>query len=339
MVLLVFRSEQLHQRLARFPGKSFYNVLHPDLQGYWQFLGRVDLGRTWFFHAPVAAGTTRETFDAARYLTSAVGAPFDVEVVYLGFWDLRFAVADTYRAGRIFIAGDAAHSHPPYGGYGINSGFEDAANLGWKLAATLQGWGGPRLLASYSDERQPVFVSTARDFIEKAISDDRTFLATFNPTRDRAAFERAWQDRHLRARSEVDQFEPHYEGSPIVWGPPGRRSAATGAHEFAARAGHHLAPAPLSSGQNVYGHLDQGFTLLAFGADPGDLHSFAAAAARRGLPLTIVQDDAPALSERYQARLVLVRPDQFVAWSSSSEPGDPASILARTVGDANDLRT
>jgi len=332
MVLIVFRSESLHRLLQRYPGKSFYNVLHPDLKGYWQFLGRVDLGSRWFFHAPVAPGTTRETFDSARYLTAAVGAPFELDVEYLGFWDLRFAVADTYRAGRIFIAGDAAHSHPPYGGYGINSGLEDAVNLGWKLAATLQDWGGSRLLASYSEERQPVFASTARDFIERSIRGDRDFLAAFSPERDRDAFERAWQDRQHGARTEVGAFEPHYEGSSIVWGPPGSRCAATGTHRFAARAGHHLAPVLLSSGRNVYEHLGPGFTLLALGVEPDDVAPFAASAARLRVPLTIVRDDDTASRDQYEARWVLVRPDQFVAWSSSAVPDDPLEILARAVG-------
>ena len=141
MVLLVFRSHRLHELLARYPGKSYYNVLQPELEGYWKFFGRVDLGSTWFFHAPVPAGTTKDNFDFRAYVQEAVGAEFDIEFEHIGFWDLRFAMADRYRAGRIFVAGDAAHSHPPYGGYGVNTGFEDARNLGWKLAATLQGWG------------------------------------------------------------------------------------------------------------------------------------------------------------------------------------------------------
>ncbi|ADZ69485.1 FAD-dependent monooxygenase [Polymorphum gilvum] len=177
MVLLVFRSPDLHDLLARYPGKSFYNVLHPDLDGYWQFFGRVDLGNTWFFHAPVPPGTTHDSFDFAAYLHRAVGAEFKVAFEHIGFWDLRIAIADAYRTERVFIAGDAAHSHPPYGGYGVNTGFEDARNLGWKLAAVLQGWGGPALLNSYDAERRPVFASTARDFIEKAIDSDRLSTA------------------------------------------------------------------------------------------------------------------------------------------------------------------
>ncbi|MDP9096324.1 MAG: FAD-dependent monooxygenase, partial [Pseudomonadota bacterium] len=220
MVLLVFRSEELHQLLSRYPGKSFYNVLHPDLDGYWQFFGRVDLGSTWFFHAPVPLETTRDNYDFRALLHRAAGAEFAVDIEHVGFWDLRVATADRYGAGRVFIAGDAAHSHPPYGGYGINTGFEDAANLGWKLAAVLQGWGGPGLLSSYEAERRPVFLSTASDFIERSIEADRQFLRTYDPAVDRNAFERHWTERGSGAKGEVNAFEPHYEGSPIVFGPP-----------------------------------------------------------------------------------------------------------------------
>ncbi len=105
----------------------------------------------------------------------------------------------------------------PYGGYGINSGLEDAVNLSWKLAAHLQGWGGAGLLDSYDAERRPVFASTARDFIEKSIFDDRDFLRRHqSPTVDRADFEAAWRERQSGARAEVNAFEPNCEGSPIV---------------------------------------------------------------------------------------------------------------------------
>lgn len=327
MVLLVFRSTELHQLLARYKGKSFYNVLTPELEGYWQFFGRVDLGTTWFFHAPVPLGTTRDNYDFAALLQRAVGAPFALEIEHVGFWDLRFAVADEYRAGRLFIAGDAAHSHPPYGGYGINTGFEDARNLGWKLAATLRGWAGPGLLDSYSDERQPVFASTARDFIEKSIHDDRDFLAAFDPEVDRAGFEAEWERRRTGASSEVGAFEPHYDGSAIVIG-AGGSSGAVGRHAFRAQAGHHLAPQPLSSGRNVFEALGPGFTLLALGVDAA---AFAAAAVATGVPLTVVEDTRTSGREAWDAGLVLVRPDAFVAWAGE-DCADPAAVLRRAAG-------
>jgi hypothetical protein len=333
MVLLVFRSQGLHRLLERYPGKSYYNVLHPDLEGYWKFFGRVDLGSTWFFHAPVPPGTTQGNFDFHQYLHAAVGTEFDVDIDYVGFWDLRFAIADSYRNKRIFIAGDAAHSHPPYGGYGINLGLEDAKNLGWKLAAALQGWAGPKLLDSYDEERRPVFQSTARDFIAKAIETDRKFLEGFSPERDREAFEREWKARQSGARAEINAFEPNYEGSSIVWGPPGGACSALGAHTFTARAGHHLAPQQLSSGRNVFEELGDGFTLLSLDADRSVSNAFVKAAEEMRIPLKIVGDDTGGDSrKRYEAAFALVRPDQFVAWASGEDFTDPKDVLRKAIG-------
>ena len=337
MVLLVFRSTGLHSLLERYPGKSYYNVLHPSLQGYWKFFGRVDLGHTWFFHAPVPAGTTADNFDFRAYLHEAVGATFDVEFDHIGFWDLRFAIADHYRAGRVFIAGDAAHSHPPYGGYGVNAGLEDARNLGWKLAAVIQGWGDDALLDSYDAERRPVFQSTIDDFIAKAIENDRAFLETFSAERDPAAFEQALQQRAQGAVGEVHAFEPHYEGSPVVERRDGVRgvSSAKGSHVFEARAGHHLAPAVLGGsgggGGEIFDALGAGFALLAFGESDAcreAILGFRAAALALGVPLTVVEAPADGEAARYGAALVLVRPDHFVAWSSL-QPGLDAAEAGR----------
>ncbi len=325
MVLLVFKSQELHTLLARFPGKSFYNVLHPDLKGYWKFFGRVDLGNTWFFHAPVPMGTTADNFDFKKYLHESVGAEFEIEFQHIGFWDLRFALADNYRAGRIFIAGDAAHSHPPYGGYGVNSGFEDARNLGWKLAAVLQGWGDDALLNSYDAERRPVFASTIDDFIAKSIETDRAFLEAFDPMRAPAAFETAWAERSKGAVGEVHAFEPHYEGSPIVWQntKAGHVCSAKGSHQFKARTGHHLAPVMLSNTHNVFDLLGDGFTLLALGADLTDTQVLTDAAAAVGVPLKVIHEHADSHADRYEARWILVRPDQFVAWVSKEQTIHP----------------
>jgi len=332
MVLLVFRSHGLHRLLERFPAKSFYSVLHPDLQGYWKFLGRVDLGSTWFFHAPVPQGTTKDNFDFRQHIHSAVGTEFEVEFEHIGFWELRFAIADAYRHGRLFIAGDAAHSHPPYGAYGVNTGLEDARNLGWKLAARLQGWAGPELLDSYEGERRPVFQSTARDFIEKAIEKDRQFLEAFSPERDQGAFEREWTARQSSARSEVNAFEPNYAGSSIVLGVPGSTCSALGSHAFRARAGHHLAPQPLSSGRNVFEELGDGLTLISLDADASISSAFATAAEAMRIPLKVIRDSRAGGRERYEAAHVLVRPDQFVAWAGNDRPVEPIEILRKVTG-------
>jgi 2-polyprenyl-6-methoxyphenol hydroxylase-like FAD-dependent oxidoreductase len=341
MVLLVFRSKSLNELIARYRGKSFFNVLHPSLKGYWQFFGRVDTGETWFFHSPVPAGTTRDNFDFHDYLQSVVGSPFDCSFEHIGFWDLRFEVANHYRAGRVLLAGDAAHSHPPYGGYGINTGFEDARNLGWKLAAELDGWAGPGLLDSYDSERRPVFESTARDFIRNFIEVDRAFLRDHDPSRDRADFEQAWAERAAGSPAEIQGFEPHYEGSPVVFGPAQGQCSAVGMHEFTARAGHHLAPQSVSDGGNVFDALGSGFTLLVLGEDSSAgtadakeqwVRAAREAAEQQRLPLTVVREPSGAVRDAYGAPLVLVRPDEFVAWAGSAADESADRVISKARG-------
>ena len=325
MALLVFRSEELHELLKRYPGKAFYNVLHPRFEGYWQFFGRVDHGVSWFFHAPVPFGTTVDNHDFRAMLHRAVGQAFALELDHIGLWDLRVAIANTYRAGRVFIAGDAAHSHPPYGGYGINTGFEDARNLGWKLSAALDGWAGEALLDSYDAERRPVFASTARDFIERFIEEDREFLNKYDPSRDMEDFTQAWHSRNLDA-DEVHAFEPNYEGSPIVHseGAP----SAKGNHSFAARAGHLLPPPGPDGGHRILERIGDGFTLLA--TTPAHTKAFEDAARRIGAPFAAARlsvEEAAA----YQADEILVRPDRFVAWTTG-DGLEAEAVLARATG-------
>jgi len=332
MVLLVFRSTELHELLKRYPGKQFYCVLDRELQGYWLFFGRVDLGTTWFFHAPVPAGTTRENFDFKAYVERAVGAEIDLEFEHIGFWDLRFALADDYRAGRIFIAGDACHAHPPYGGYGLNVGLEDARNLGWKLSARLDGWGGEALLDSYTAERRPVFRTTADHFIERFIREDRDFLNAHSPEEEgEAAFRQAWETRN-EGSSEVMSFAPNYDGSPVIFGNDGACPSAVGTHEHRARPGHHLTPGALHVGSNAYRHLGPGFTLFAHLSRADLTEAFSRSAERLGIPLTIVTSGDCAAFGAWESDMVLVRPDHYVAWTAPRPDESTDAILRRCAG-------
>jgi 2-polyprenyl-6-methoxyphenol hydroxylase-like FAD-dependent oxidoreductase len=334
MVLALFRSKELHEKLKRFPPRSTYRVLHPDLKGYWQFFGRVDVGESWFFHSPVPPDARREDYDFHGLLQTVAGFSFACEFDYVGFWDLRIEVAEKYQAGRVFIAGDAAHSHPPYGGYGLNNGLDDVANLGWKLAAKLQGWGSDGLLQTYSQERHPIFKETGEDFIEAGIRKDAAFLARYSPEKDRAEFERAWKEHQGAAAPRVLTYEPHYEGSPIVFGPSAGKSSARGSHTFAARAGHHLPPQLLSPGRNVFEELGPYFTLLAFDAEDGAVAAFAGAAKALGIPLKIVRDTYRDGRQAYAAKLILVRPDRYVAWTSEHSPDNAKTIVGKAIAHA-----
>ena len=125
-------------------------------------------------------------------------------------------------------------------------------------------------------------------------------------------------------------YEPHYEGSSIVFGGPSAASSARGAHMFKARPGHHLPPQLLSSGHNVFEELGSDFTLLAF--DAGDAAAaFATAAQALGVPLKIMRDTYDQGRRAYEAKLILVRPDRYVAWTGTDPPRDPVAILRKVI--------
>jgi 4-hydroxyisophthalate hydroxylase len=334
MVLAVFRSRDLDARLGRFPPRTTYRVLHPELEGYWWFFGRVDAAETWFFHAPVPKDATVANLDVHSLIERAAGFPLACTFQHVGFWDLRVDIADSYQRGRAFIAGDAAHSHPPYGAYGLNTGLEDAVNLGWKIAAVLRKWGEPPLLDSYTNERRPIFAETGEAIIE-GIAKDRAFLARYSPHRDRSEFERAWGG-HTSGETAPPSYEPHYEGSPIVWGPAGSLCGVHGHHTFEARAGHHLAPVPLSSGRNVFEQLGRGYTLIALTDDRRPVAAFQTAATALRMPLRVIVDSFADERAAYGCRFILVRPDQYAAWTGNDPPADPTTLLHKVIGGGNE---
>ena len=210
---------------------------------------------------------------------------------------------------------------------------EDAVNLAWKLTAVLEGWGGDALLDSYSIERQAIFRDVGEDIIGGWIREDRAFLERYSPCSDRAEFERRFEEQCKEFGRRLRNFEPHYEGSPVVDGPPGAVISAHGEHTFTARAGHHLPPRTMASGRNAFAELGPWFTLLALDAPDGATDGLEAAAKDLGVPLTVVRDGAGQAAD-YGARLVLVRPDQFVVWTGDEAPADPEALLRKVTGRA-----
>ena len=138
----------------------------------------------------------------------------------------------------------------------------------------------------------------------------------------------------LEGRVLVQVGDDSIEGEPgdIVIGPPGALTGARGEHVFRAQAGHHLVPQPLSTGRNVYEELGAGFTLLALGAEDSDTGALEKAAASMSVPMTTIRDTFDGGRESYEQRLILVRPDQFIAWAGDTAPDRPDEIIARVTG-------
>ena len=111
---------------------------------------------TWTLQTRPPPGVDVPNLDPDAVLEAWVGRPFARQILVANPWFTHLLQADRYRGGRVFLAGDSAHQYIPTGGYGMNTGIGDAVDLGWKLAATLKGYAGPNLLASYEAERRPV---------------------------------------------------------------------------------------------------------------------------------------------------------------------------------------
>lgn len=326
----VFRAPGLAQKVPLGPAVQYW-VIHPEVSG---LMGRMDLDDKWW--AIMVGVDVRTTdVDPERLVRVLIGADVPIDLVSTDPWVARMLLADRYGDGRVFLVGDAAHLNPPWGGHGFNTCVGDAVNIAWKLAAVLQGWGGPALTASYEAERRPVAAQTIADSSaqEKLLAPtfaDRPLTGT-GPEADRARAETA---EALRVKagefySEGLVLGYHYAGSPIVVDdgspvPPHTPMVYHGSGRPGARLPH----AWLPDGRSLYDTLGEGLTLLrvAPAPDPG----FAEAARALGAPFTVVDLTEAGLLDRYGAPLVLVRPDQHVAWRGAG--GDATAILRTVLG-------
>ncbi len=159
-----------------------------------------------------------------------------------------------------------------------------------EVAAALEGRGGEKLLNSYGEERRPIFVETGEAMIAGGIESDRAFLERYSAQKDQAEFERAWKELQEKGGMGQQSYEPHYEGSSVVAGPPNSVCSIHGQYSFLAQAGHHLSPQPLTSGRNGFEEFGPGFTLLAFGVPDEAVRPFQQEAESLRVPLKVVRD-------------------------------------------------
>jgi 2-polyprenyl-6-methoxyphenol hydroxylase-like FAD-dependent oxidoreductase len=287
-----------------------------------------------FFDAP-------EAVDADRLFEQVVGKPVPHEVISIRRWTARNVVADTYRVGRVFLAGDAAHLNHPASGLGLNTGLGDATDLAWKLAATLAGWGGGGLLDTYAIERHPVGV---RNVGHASMTYDTDRTQSPHPeialdTAAGAAARHAMGEAIVRTQTRkfiTDGIALGYRYvSPICWGeqdpaPPLTISDYHPTSYPGSRAPH----AWLSAGRSTLDAFGPGFTLLRFGENAPDPAAIEQAFAARHVPLAIMAIADPAIAALYERRLVLVRPDGHVAWRSDALPTDPRALVDCVRGGA-----
>jgi 2-polyprenyl-6-methoxyphenol hydroxylase-like FAD-dependent oxidoreductase len=317
-----------------------YRFIFIGPEGTWLTIVAID-GRDRFRMSIVGSAdkVQHSEADIRAALTRAMGRPFDYEIQSVMRWVRRELVADRYGSGgRVFIAGDAAHLMSPTGGFGMNTGIQDAVDLAWKLEAAVRGWGGEHLLASYEIERRPVAV--------RNVTEASSNLGRMLSTRQRrpppeifqagAGGDAARQDygAWFTATMKHEWFTPgihlgyRYEGSPVVW-PDGTPAPPleVATYSQTARPGHRAPHVWLPDGRSTLDLFGRGFVLLRLGADAPDGERMRRAADAAGVPLQVVALDAPEIAALYQRRLVLVRPDGHVAWRADAEPDDARAVI------------
>jgi 2-polyprenyl-6-methoxyphenol hydroxylase-like FAD-dependent oxidoreductase len=340
-VHLFFRAPRLLERCGKAPGTFFVAL---DRGGLWANIRVIDpANAVWRILVLETDGTlTPETVDRAAILRRALGRDIEVEWLGVGLWTRMGAVAARYQDRRVFLAGDAVHQLSPTAALGMNTGIADAVDLGWKLAAVLDGWGGGGLLASYDRERRPigwrnVGASTEFHLEQAAFTDGLDTIDAAGSAGEavRAKLRDAVHGLGRAFRTLGLQIGFRYEDSPICVA-DGSAAPPDDFHDYAAtaRPGARAPHLFLADGRSTLDLFGRGFVLLRLGADAPDGTAIAAAAAARGVPLRIVPLDESEALRLYERRLVLVRPDGHVAWRADVPPGDPAALIDRVRGAA-----
>ena len=331
----LYRCEELFDRLplGDGPGRGRHYLVADE---HATFLIMQDSKRYWTLHAAVETD-----WEMRRQFEQTVGVPVHYEMVYCGEWRQNLLLADNYRAGRVFLAGDAVHLVIPAGGLGMNTGVGDAVDLSWKLAATLAGWGGPELLRSYEIERHQVGernIGASRHAAEgyrnwrrarcPEIGDDTPVGAA---ARDRLA---GTADREQRKVNEMNGAELGYRyvDSPIIDNVPGGPEHLFRDYRPTTWPGARLPHVWLADGAPIQDHIPTtAYTLLRLNGR-GGTDALEAAFRARGAPLAVLDVASDAARAVYERDLLLLRPDMHVVWRGDRPPDEPLTLAATATG-------
>jgi len=317
-----------------------YVVVNPELRA---FIMSVDGVSEFAFHIQMADDAATEALseaDARRLFAQAYGQAIDIEILSMATWMAGHAlVAESFQQGRVFLGGDAAHLFTPTGGLGYNTAVEDAVNLSWKLASVLKGQAPAALLDSYALERHPLAVRNtgyARQFADSiGLFEAAPELEETGPQGDAArATASDYLNGHVRREFNIPgvTFGGRYHGSPIVVD-DGTTAPPDAANSYVpcATPGGRPPHAWLADGRSLYDSFNFEWTLLVLGDAPPNVQSFVDVAHEMKLDLQVVMHPGPDILALYEVPLILIRPDQIVAWRGHAAHHAP-TILAQALG-------
>jgi hypothetical protein len=331
-VSYLFRSKAFLEHATTAGWANLYFIFRPGAFGVFT---NINGGEVWNYQNYIMDGEPEGSErDPEEQIRDAMGADFPFEILQVMQWSHHQSVADRFREGNVFLAGDSAHLFCPTGGIGMNTAIADAFDLGWKLAASLKGWAGPHLLDSYEWERRPVGVRNTIAAASNADRIDAMMKVTPHGLEDEgleADELRKQFGRRLRQTSKqfntaglhlgyryADSFVIVPDNTPE---PPDDPRIVTQTSWPGARAPHVW----LERGKSTLDLFDGSSYVMVALPNAVDTSAFEQAAQKRGIPFkrADVNERATAL---YEKKLVLVRPDGTVCWRDDSVPADVNSV-------------
>ena len=329
----LFRCEDLYDRIPIGKGRHYHVADDRST-----FLIVQDDRRHFTLHAEVD-----DDSEMPELFRKVVAFPIEFETLHIGKWTMRLMLADRYSSGRVFIAGDAAHLVIPTGGLGMNTGVGDATDLAWKLAGTIQGWGGPSLLDSYALERRPIGERNVAASRLASIG-RRRWRSEYRPditdptpegARTRATLAEV-ADREQRLSNDLAGIELGYRyiDSPLIVGEPGE---GPDSNSFQYRPttwpGSRLPHVWLDDGTALHDRIGKGYTLLALAGDGRPAATaLQDAFLSGGVELDVMSVRSAAARRVYEFDFLLLRPDLHVVWRGNALPDDPERLAAVATG-------
>jgi 2-polyprenyl-6-methoxyphenol hydroxylase-like FAD-dependent oxidoreductase len=330
----LYRCDELFERIPIGQGRHYHVA---DMQATQLILQ--DDTRHFTLHSVV-----EKDEDMAAMFEKTIAMPLKYEMQWVGEWRQNLLLADRYADGRVFLAGDAVHLMIPTGGLGMNSGVGDAVDLAWKLAATLHGWGGPGLLASYETERRPVGennVAASR----YATQGRRKWRSQVGPNIRDNTPEGAAARAHVAAVADVEQRKSnemigaelgYYYVSPLI----ASEADDLPPYDFidytpSTLPGVRLPHVWLDGGVAMQDKVGDGYTLLRLGGSQADVAALRQAFAALGAPFAILDVPDGVARDIYGRDLILLRPDLHVAWRGSAPPEQPDRLAEMVTGNSD----
>jgi hypothetical protein len=328
----LYRCDDLFDRIPIGKGRHYHVA-----DSHASFLIVQDSTQHFTLHAVVDSDA-----EMATMFEKIVAMPVQYEMLSVGQWRQNLLLADKYRDGRIFLVGDAVHLVIPTGGLGMNSGVGDAYDLSWKLAATLQGWGGPKLLDSYEVERRQIGAHNV-EASRQASRGRRAWRAMVKPNIRDNTPEGAETRANLTRVANVEQRKSNemigaelgyrYIGSPVIFAEEGEGPP----HEFmtylpSTWPGARLPHVWLADGTALHDKIGDGYTLLRLAGSEANSAPLARAFAERSVPFATLDINETRPREIYGHDLLLLRPDLHVVWRGNVLPGEADKLAALATG-------